>query len=66
MKICEDCGLKHAHYGLKGSGSKKHKWCGGCYDNTSHGGYPHIRITAHIRHLMSAEEGAGAAAQRER
>ena len=29
MKICEDCGLKHAHYGLKGSGTKK-RWCGAC------------------------------------
>ena len=30
MKMCETCGLKHAHYGLQGSGSKKRKWCGGC------------------------------------
>ena len=27
--MCEDCGLKHAHYGLKGSGSKK-RWCSTC------------------------------------
>ena len=28
MKMCEDCGLKQAHYGLKGLG--KPQWCAGC------------------------------------
>ena len=28
-KMCETYGKKHAHYGLKGSGSKK-RWCSPC------------------------------------
>ena len=28
-KMCEDCGKKHANYGLKGLGSKR-RWCGTC------------------------------------
>ena len=27
--MCETCGKKHAHFGLKGSGTKK-RWCGAC------------------------------------
>ena len=36
MKMCETCGLKHASFGLKGSGSKKRQWCGTCAKE--HGG----------------------------